>query len=140
MSNSCCEVLQTTANLELWKTDHWLRPNKLCLNYNVTNFVVLNSQEYMPTSFEVIANNHNISTKEKLKHLGVLLDNNGITWKHHAKKVKSHVSRYCGPLSKLKNYLTQSVLKVINSKFILALLIIYFHLGRCFRCNHSTFH
>jgi len=106
MCNSCCEVLQTTVNLELCKTDHWLGPNKLSLNYNLTKIVVLNSQEYNPTSFEVIANNHNISSKEKLKHLGVLLDNNGITWKHHAKKVKSQLSISCGVLFKLKNYLT----------------------------------
>jgi len=33
MSNSCCEVLQTTANLELCKTDHWLGPNKISLNH-----------------------------------------------------------------------------------------------------------
>jgi len=86
MSNSCCEVLQTTANLELCKTDHWLGLNKLFLNHNVSNFVVLNSQEHNATSYDVFANNHDISSKEQLKHvLGVLLDHNGITWKHHAK-------------------------------------------------------
>jgi len=34
MSNSCFNVLQTTVNLELCKIDHWLRANKLSLNYN----------------------------------------------------------------------------------------------------------
>ena len=44
MSNSCSNVLQTTVNLELCKTDHWLRANKLSLNYNDTNLMLLTSQ------------------------------------------------------------------------------------------------
>jgi len=30
-----------TVNLELCKIDHWLRANKLSLNYNKTNFMLL---------------------------------------------------------------------------------------------------
>ena len=41
MSNSCSNVLQTTVNLELCKIYHWLRANKLSLNYNKTNFMLL---------------------------------------------------------------------------------------------------
>ena len=37
ISNSCFNVLQTTVNLELCKTDHWLRANKLSLNCNKTD-------------------------------------------------------------------------------------------------------
>ena len=44
MSNSSFNVLQTTDNLELCKIDHWLRANKLSLNYNKTNFKLLTSQ------------------------------------------------------------------------------------------------
>jgi len=43
MSKSCSNVLQTTVNLELCKIDHWLRANKLSLNYNKTNFMLLTS-------------------------------------------------------------------------------------------------
>jgi len=34
MSNSHFNVLQTTVNLELCNIDHWLRANKVSLNYN----------------------------------------------------------------------------------------------------------
>jgi len=75
MSNFCFNVLQTTVNLELYEIDHWLRANKLSLNYKKTNFMLLNSQKHSPTSFKVIINNHSISPADKLKYLGVLLVN-----------------------------------------------------------------
>jgi len=75
MSNSCFNILQTTVNLELCEIDNWLRANKLSLNYNKTKFKLLNSQKHNPTSFKVIINNHSISPEDKLKYLGVLLDN-----------------------------------------------------------------
>ena len=75
MSNSSCNVLQTAVNLELCKIDHWLRANKLSLNYNKINFMLLTSQKHNPASFKVFINNHNISPEDNLKYLGVLLDN-----------------------------------------------------------------
>jgi len=51
MSNSCFNVLQTTVNFELCKIDHWLRANKLCLNYNKTNFMLLTSRKHNPAWF-----------------------------------------------------------------------------------------
>jgi len=70
MSNPCFTILQTTVNLELCKIDNWLRANKLSLNYNKTNFMLLNSQNHNPTSFKVIVNNHRISPEDKLKYCG----------------------------------------------------------------------
>ena len=75
MSNSCSNVLQTTVNLEPCKIDHWLRANKLSLNYNKTNFMLLTSRKHNPASFKVTINNHTISPEYNLKYLGVLLHN-----------------------------------------------------------------
>jgi len=54
MSNSCFHVLQATVKFEMCKIDNRLRANKLSLNYNKTNFMLLNSQKHNPTSFKVI--------------------------------------------------------------------------------------
>jgi len=117
MSNSCFNVLQTTVNLELCKIGTWLRAKKLSLNYNKTNFMLLNSQKHNPTSFKVVISNHSISPEDKLKYLGVLLDNK-LSGKPHVQKVKTQLSRACGVLTKLKHYTTQSVLKVVYSSLI----------------------
>ena len=50
MSNSSFNVLQTTVNLELCKIDHWLRANKLSLNHNKTNVMLLTSRKHNPDS------------------------------------------------------------------------------------------
>ena len=113
MSNSSFNVIQTTVNLELCKIHNWLRANKLSLNYNKTSFMLLNSQKRNPTSFNVVINNHSISPEDKLKYLGVLLDNK-LSWKPHVQKVKTQPSRACGVLTKLKRYTTQSVLNVVQ--------------------------
>jgi len=53
----------------------YLRDNKLSLNYNKTNFILLNSQKRNPTSSKVTTNNNSISPRDNLKYLGVLLVN-----------------------------------------------------------------
>ena len=103
-------------NLELCKTDHWLRANKLSLNYTKTKFMLLTSRKHNPASFKVIINNH-ISREDSLKYLGVLLDNT-LRWKPHVQRVKTQLSRACGILSKLKHYTTLPVLKVVYNSLI----------------------
>jgi len=76
-----------------------------------------NSQKHNPTSFKVIINNHSISPEDKLKYLGVLLENY-LSYKPHVQKVKTQLSRACGVLAKQKNYTTQSVLKVVYNAII----------------------
>ena len=117
MSISCINVLQTTVNLELCKTDHWLRANNLFLNCNKTNFVLLNSQKQNPTSFKVIINDQNLSPEDNLKYLGVLLDNK-LSSKPHVWRVKTQLWRACEVLSKLKHCTTQSVQKVVYNSII----------------------
>ena len=116
MSNSSFNVLQTTVNLELCKIDHWLRANKLSLNHNKTNVMLLTSRKHNPDSFKVIINNRNISPEDNLKYVGVL--DIKLSWKPHVQKVKSQLSRACGILSKLKHYTTLAVLKVVYNSLI----------------------
>jgi len=54
--------------------------------------MLLNSQKHNPTSFKVNINNHNISPKDNLKCLGVVLENK-LSWKPHVEKVKTQLSR-----------------------------------------------
>ena len=117
MSNSCSNVLQTNVNLELCKIDHWLRANKLSLNYNKANFMLLTSRKHNPASFKATINNHTISPEDNLKYLGILLDNK-LSWKPHVQKVKTQLSRTCGILSKLKHYTSPPVLTVVYNSLI----------------------
>ena len=77
----------------------------------------LNSQKHNPTLFKLIVNNHSVSPEDKLKYLGVLLDNK-LSWTPHVQKMKTQLSRACGVFTKLKHYTTQSVLKVVYNSLI----------------------
>ena len=57
----------------------------------------------------VTINHHIISHKDILKYLGVLLDNK-LSWKTQVKKVKIHLSRACGVLSKHNTMCIESCL------------------------------
>jgi len=37
------ESLEKTVNHELKKNDHWVRANKLCINYSKSNFMLMNN-------------------------------------------------------------------------------------------------
>ena len=74
--------------------------------------MLLTSRKHNPASFKVTINNHTISPADNLKYLDVLLDNK-LSWKPHVQKVKTQLSRACGILSKLKQYTTLPVLKVV---------------------------
>jgi len=83
--------------------------------------MLLNSQKHNPTSFKVIINNHSISPEDKLKYLGILLDNK-LSWKPHVQKVKTQPSRACEVLNKLTTNCFQTTLMNISfqsAQFIL---------------------
>jgi len=115
--NSILNSIHLNVNLELCKIDHWLRANKLSLNYNKTNFMLLTSRKHNPASFKITINNHTISPEDNLKYLGILLDNK-LSWKPHVQKVKTQLSRACGIIPKLKHYTSPPVLKVVYNSLI----------------------
>jgi len=50
------EILEKTVNRELKKIDHWVRANKLCINYSKSNFMLMNSHKII--NFSVSINHH----------------------------------------------------------------------------------
>ena len=39
------EILEKTVNHEVKKIDHWVRANKLCINYSKSNFMLTNNHK-----------------------------------------------------------------------------------------------
>jgi len=65
------EILEKTVNHELKKIDHWVRVNKLCINYSKSNFILMNNHKNI--NFSVSINHHPISKQSSLKYVGVIL-------------------------------------------------------------------
>jgi len=62
------EILEKTVNHELKKIDHWVRANKLCINYSKSNFMLMNNHKNINFSVSII--HHPISKQSSLKYLG----------------------------------------------------------------------
>jgi len=65
------EILEKTVNHELKKIDHWVRANKLCINYSKSNFMLMNHHKNI--YFSVSINHHPISKQNSLNILALYL-------------------------------------------------------------------
>ena len=104
------EILEKTVKHELKKIDHWVRANKLSINYYKSNFMLMNNHKNI--NFSVSINHHPISRQSSLKYLDVILDDE-LNWKPQIEKLVRQLSKSCGILFKLKHYTNISVLKSV---------------------------
>ena len=87
------EILEKTVDHELKNIDHWVRANKLCINYSKSNFMLMNNHKNI--SFSVSINHHPISKQSSLKCLGVILDDK-LNWKPQIETLVTQLSKSCG--------------------------------------------
>jgi len=102
------KILEKIVNSELKKIDHWVRANKLCINYSKSNCVLMNNQKISIFKFLLIITQY--QNKESLKYLGVVLDGK-LNWKPQVEKLVTQLSKSCGMLFILKHYTNISVLR-----------------------------
>jgi len=57
------EILEKAVNHELKKIDHWVRANKLCINYYKSNFILMNNHQNINFSVSI---NHQPISKQKI--------------------------------------------------------------------------
>ena len=103
-------LLQRTVNKELIKVKMWLDINKLSLNIDKTNFIILKSPQH--SSSEIInikIGNFPVKKTCYVKFLGVLLDEN-LSWKYHLTELSKKLARTCGMFFKVRHFLPVDVL------------------------------
>jgi len=104
------KILEKTVNYELKKIDHWVRANKLYINYSKSNFMLMNNHNNI--NFSVSIDHHPTSKQSSLKYLGVIPDDK-LDWEPQIEKLVTQLSKSCGMLFKLKHYTDISVLKSV---------------------------
>jgi len=57
------ETLEKTVNHELKKIDHYVRANKLCINYSKSNFMLMNNRKSINFSASIIITQYQSSLK-----------------------------------------------------------------------------
>lgn len=126
LNNSNPLNLQNNVNDELVKISEWLCCNKLSLNLNKTQYLIVTNRK-ITHKFDIKVSGRSITQTDQIKYLGVIIDSK-LNWEPHIKQVKNKLSNGCWALNKVKKYL--------NKKSLLQLYygLIYSHLQYCVSC------
>ena len=116
--NDLCK-LENRVNLELVKIDHWLRKNKLSLNYAKTNYMIVNKQPRTKVNyvFNLSIKNYVLTRASTVKYLGVLFDDD-LCWSSHICQLSLQLARYSGLFYKLRPFATQETLCMLYYSLI----------------------
>ena len=91
LSHSNVSTLQQNIYDELLNVSNWFKVNKLSINFNKTEFMVVTTKQNKP-ELKVSIDNNPIKQSHHIKYLGVLIDDN-LNWKQQIKKQCSKVAR-----------------------------------------------
>ena len=97
--------LHSNLIIELNLINNWIKTNKLKLNIAKTNYILFQNRSiknHMPT---LVLEGNNLQCVPYTKFLGVHIDEN-LNWNCHINAVYLKLSRMCGILYKVRNYLT----------------------------------
>ena len=105
-------------NRELRKVRKWLEANRLALNVDKTNFVILHSQQRKLTDHIVLKiGNKKIKQESYVKFLGVLLDAN-LSWKFHLAELSKKLAKTAGLFYKIRHYAPTETLSYFIMEFL----------------------
>ena len=109
-------------NSELAKVKKWCDINKLSINMDKTNFMIIKSarKRDMEISLDISysdGSSHALERKQCIKYLGVMIGES-LTWKYHIAFICSRISQNIGIISKLRYYLSIQQLKQIYYNLI----------------------
>ena len=97
--------LQQICNRSLVQFQNWSKANRLTVNINKCYYMIMPNQRYFPHVLTQISN-HELETAEKLKFLGVYIDNE-IKFLYHSAYNAGKVSRFIGIIHRVKDILPQ---------------------------------
>ena len=103
--------LNSIVNKELEKVYHWLKCNKLFINYKKSTYLIFDKSR-KKHSFKVFINGQELVQSRSTKYLGVIIDDK-LSWKDHITYLRSKLSRNCYAIGKLKHYVGISTLKLV---------------------------
>ena len=89
MSNKSKSLLENHMNNESIKVDKWLKTNKLSLNYDKTEFVLVNKSKFKGGSLNIRIGKNDIALVKHVEYLGLIIDED-LSRKPH---IRNHCSK-----------------------------------------------
>ena len=108
--NSSVSTLQKQSNKELSKVQQWMNCNKLMLNPNKTQVLLIpSSRQQVISTIKLYLNNELIKPIKTAKYLEITLDSQQ-KFDVYISKSLTKISRSIGVMSKIRHYLPKTVL------------------------------
>ena len=105
-SNTNIEDVENVMNIEIEKIFRYCATNKLSINLEKTNFMVITNSNKKVRGIRI----KNIVKRDFIKYLGIYIDNN-LNWEYQIKHVNSKIAKNTGIISKLRYYIDLKMLK-----------------------------
>jgi hypothetical protein len=105
------DIVQDTVNSELKKVSNWIKGNKLQLNIDKTNYLIIHNKRTVVVS-DIKINGKSINRVNEVKYLGVVFDNK-LTWKPHIESVAKKISKCMWATTRLRPYTNLETLKLV---------------------------
>ena len=108
--STSCELIDR----ELSRVGEWRIINCLSINISKTKYMILHprQKDISHVTFEPTLNGDKIERVENFNFLGVVIDKH-ISWEYHTEVLSNKISKYCGVISRLKNYLPLFILRTM---------------------------
>ena len=111
-------------NYDLQNLNYWLNANKICLNIDKMEVVLLNSLEKRADSdLHIRLHGKRPYLTDSVKYLGILIDKNP-NWHHQINNVAAKPNRINAMLSKIRHFVNFNTLKSIYHAILESLQII----------------
>ena len=123
MSDANLELLQSMVISELNKISNWFRRNKLSLNYQKSNYILINKvpQKSISAPFILTINKALIKWKKAVIYLGLYIDED-LSWLSHIKELSLQLARTSGKFYKLRKFVS------IDTSCTVLCALVYSHL------------
>ena len=104
LSHTDINILNEGVNAELDRVMKWTYSNRLCINSEKSNYMLISNRIYNSSSLSVKFGSSELTRCNKFKYLGVILDDQ-VKFGAHTKYIADKISKNCGILRKIKKYL-----------------------------------
>ena len=127
------DTLKRNAEVDLLKLIDWFNVNKLALNVNKSNCIIIRSKnKKIPADFNIMVGAKTLTLLDNIKYLGVYIDQQ-FTWKSHINSVCKKIAPIIGILSKVRHLLTFPILRQLYYA------LIHPHILYCIEAYGSTY-
>ena len=103
------QALYEKGNSELENIDNWMIANKLSINANKTNYIIIQTPKSRSvkttTSFQLKLRNNKVEKVSSTRFLGEIINEN-LTWKYHMDMIKQKMRAALGAVMRIRSYLS----------------------------------